>query len=653
MTFCRGRSHDDYYYYRPESMTGDAPPVPYVDMRSREIFLRVLQKEVLRLAFIGIDVGEERSDSVHGEFGDAEHWRERYREYVDEWVTSPENEESIREIIRALAVQTPWQGNQKVEDRFLQSVKCEFLKEVDQVAEDPSYTQDYLSERLANAGFLPMFGFPTRVRELYLRMPSTAGQLRTRGGVDRDLDIAISQFAPGSQTVKDKAIHTAIGVVKLLPEGGNRIKVESGFHPSLDAPSFKIGLCDNCRAVNREESATAAVPANAGISKRKCPVCGKVALRIVDAREPRNFFTDQNPQDFSGQFDWQPRASYPSLNFDLERVPEQVHNATVLSISTDVVSINDRGGAGGFEFFDARLKNGYGTLSDFGEGAYTTDKSSGRGGVQVEQAGNGYRIALMSRRKTDVLLAGIKTWPVHIFANPSEVEGRAAWFSFAFWLRTIASAFLDINPNELQPGMRTHARDGRAVAEAFLCDELENGAGYSSFLGQPRVFEDLLRHTEPDAQPNGQESIAGKWLSDKHTTECDTSCNQCLRDYSNMPYHGLLDWRLALDMARVACGEKQVDLASDWGESTNPWTSTIGTIPATMENLRFHEIESGTALRVFKNGRSKILVEIHPLWTNDHPQYVKTKQRLQTEHVGCEIMPMNPFRVIRRPTDYV
>jgi len=314
VTFCRGRSHDDYYYYRLESMTGDAPPVPYVDMRSKEIFLRVLQKEVLRLAFVGIDVGGERSDNVHGEFGDAEHWRERYREYVEEWVTSFENEKIIREIIRALAVQTPWQGHKQVEDRFLQSVKSDFLTEVAEVAEDPSYTQKYLSERLANAGSLPMFGFPTRVRELYLRMPLTARQLRTRGGVDRDLDIAISQFAPGSQTVKDKAIHTAIGVVKLLPEGGNRIKVESGFHPPLDAPSFKIGLCDSCRAVNREESATAAVPANASISKRKCPVCGEVALRTVDAREPRNFFTDQNPQDFNGQFDWQPRASYPSLN---------------------------------------------------------------------------------------------------------------------------------------------------------------------------------------------------------------------------------------------------------------------------------------------------------------------------------------------------
>src|SRR5690606_21020548 len=51
VTFCRGRSHDDFYFKRPEKMTGDPPPAPYVDMRSEDILERVLVKEALRLAF--------------------------------------------------------------------------------------------------------------------------------------------------------------------------------------------------------------------------------------------------------------------------------------------------------------------------------------------------------------------------------------------------------------------------------------------------------------------------------------------------------------------------------------------------------------------------------------------------------------------------
>jgi DEAD/DEAH box helicase domain-containing protein len=32
VTFCRGRSHDDFYYLRTEKITGDPPPTPYVDL---------------------------------------------------------------------------------------------------------------------------------------------------------------------------------------------------------------------------------------------------------------------------------------------------------------------------------------------------------------------------------------------------------------------------------------------------------------------------------------------------------------------------------------------------------------------------------------------------------------------------------------------
>src|SRR5207302_4387789 len=44
VTFCRGRSHDDFYYDRTEQMTGDPPPLPYVDMTSEPnpILRRVL-----------------------------------------------------------------------------------------------------------------------------------------------------------------------------------------------------------------------------------------------------------------------------------------------------------------------------------------------------------------------------------------------------------------------------------------------------------------------------------------------------------------------------------------------------------------------------------------------------------------------------------
>src|SRR5439155_7491428 len=75
LTLCRGRSHDDYYFQRPDRITSDPPPQPYVDMRRESILERVLAKEVLRQAFVALDLfAAQGGDNVHGEFGSAADW---------------------------------------------------------------------------------------------------------------------------------------------------------------------------------------------------------------------------------------------------------------------------------------------------------------------------------------------------------------------------------------------------------------------------------------------------------------------------------------------------------------------------------------------------------------------------------------------------
>ena len=57
LTLCRGRSHDDYYFERPELITAEPPPRPYVDVTRPEISQRVINKEILRDAFSTLDIG--------------------------------------------------------------------------------------------------------------------------------------------------------------------------------------------------------------------------------------------------------------------------------------------------------------------------------------------------------------------------------------------------------------------------------------------------------------------------------------------------------------------------------------------------------------------------------------------------------------------
>ena len=124
-----------------------------------------------------------------------------------------------------------------------------------------------------------------------------------------------------------------------------------------------------------------------------------------------------------------------------------------------------------------------------------------------------------------------------------------------------------------------------------------------------------------------------------------------------MPYHGLLDWRLALDIARIASGETQVDLVSNWKRHPNPWLSiTQDAIPAALRKLHFGSIEVFSSLRVFvrtQNNRNKVLIETHPLWRDEHPVLLDVRQQVQQKYPDHEIERMNPFRAIRRPSDYV
>jgi DEAD/DEAH box helicase domain-containing protein len=647
VTFCRGRSHDDFYFQRPESITGDPPPPPYVEMKSQEIFQRVLIKEVLRQAFTdtGITASLGGTDNVHGEFGDVANWA-NYEVAITNWLNHPANEPKILSVLDILRVQTTLSNASN--SQMLDYLRQDLINAIQQVVNDPTYTQNALSERLANAGLLPMFGFPTRVRLLYTRWPSRGAQWPPETGiVDRNLDVAISQFAPGSETVKDKAVHTACGVVELYPQG-NTITTAPGLVPALTQGNQSLGLCSNCQAVIYPYiTLNEPLPGGQRSPTTPCPVCGvKDAMRYIDAREPKAFFTDLQPEDFDGQFEWQPRSTRPSLSIGANvGTLASVLNASVSAFNDNIISVNDNGGEGGFDFFHQATVFG---RQKPGAYAVSSDPNS-----PIGTSGLAYRVALLSRRKTDILLVNLVQWPNGIFANPTTVEGRAAWYSFAFWLRVAAASLLDVDALELQAGFRSLEQNGAIIGQAFLCDQLENGAGYCRFLAQQNEFQQLMDRADPTIPG----SIASQWMNPQaHESECDTSCNLCLRDYQNLAYHGLLDWRLALDMARLVSNPASaIDLNSSWGNFQNPWLNLVQCpIPAALQRLGYGgSVPFGTLTGyVHQNARRRTIKMIrHPLWNDDHPEWIAAVVIARSQYPGYQVEAVNPFMILRRPGD--
>ncbi len=666
VTYCRSRSHDDFYFERPESITGDPPPAPYVELGSEAIIRRVLNKEMLRQAFLatgragsgGEQAAETGGASVHGEFGSARDWPKR-ADAVQRWLESADAATLATRTLDTLTVESRWEHAPDAASfraAELRRLREDLVPAISQAVSDPRYAHDALSEQLANAGLLPMFGFPTRARLLYTRWDAR------QGTVDRPLDIAIGQFAPGSETVRDKAVHTAAGVVRLFPARGGT-QSDEGFVPPLPETNPRhTGMCRHCQAVTD-------VPTDADgrLALTSCPACGATTeFHAVDAREPLGFITDLQPRDFDGAFEWTPRATRPTMRIatsakDVEQ--RETRNVRVLRLTDDILSVNDNGGKHGFAFrrgqLSGKLKVGLWVALDDGTGAEGTP---GPSKASVGASGGVHHVALLALRHTDVLLTSIARWPVGTFAPSTTVEGRAAWYSFAFFLRLAAATNLDVDPLELQAGFRSVVEGGKSTGQVFLSDTLDNGAGYASKLWQTDDLERLLDH----ARPVRSHSLAAQWTAPTgHGSECDTSCNRCLRDFQGLAYHALLDWRLALDMARLAGHvsetgplEQLLDLETDWEGRPNPWRALIdgerSPVMRTLAGLGFERSTRFGSLHAVIRQRGtpgRIAILRHPLWQDDHPRYRAAVAAAQQEYPGYEVRPANPFLVLRRPAD--
>lgn len=631
LTLCRGRSHDDYYFQRPDRITSDPPPQPYVDMRREPILQRVLAKEVLRQAFVALGLfAAQGGDSVHGEFGAAAEWGLApaqppptappgltVAQLVDWWLQS--NTAAIaRTCDVLLAYTTPQLQAQRA--TFISHVQNQLVADLTAAANDPRLPQRALSERLANVGILPMFGFPTRVRYLFHERPGAAYEWPPEGIVDRDLDIAISQFAPSSETVKDGLIHTAIGVVDYQPQGNAVIE-----QPNPLGPALPVGLCRRCQAVDASQ-----VPA------ATCPVCGAAApdYEVVALSQPRGFRSWFGAsRDFDGVFEWTARASRPKVGVTPVTLTP-VANFEIWSGQDTVYVVNDNEGR---QFDFERLAQGE---------TWVTRDALTKVGVNnppLAPGGAVDRRALASVKSTDVLVLGIHTWPVGISAMPLRVEGRAALYSLGFLLRRAAAVRLDIHERELKVGLRVlQDLNGQVVGQLFISDSLENGAGYSSYFGNPVETEDLLRFIVGQTSP----TFFGPLTATAHSGICSTSCPDCLRDFSNLAYHNILDWRLGLDLARLALSASaQIDFTVPYWQGLD--AAAAGPYFAAMPGW---QRQTYAGLQGARRG-NQVEIITHPLWITDPnffgPQLAAA--HAQAIAAGCQVATKSIFEVLRRP----
>lgn len=604
------RGHDKYYFTNFADLVGDDLPVPGVDLNSLKIARRAVQAEFLNLVFQQNPRAVVRGRSVNGQYGKVEDWAKDgmkgpARILVEQALADGA---LLDEALRNVAV------------RDAQKVKLEvqnsLLKAVDEICAQ-ALAEEPLSEAMANNGVLPLYGFPTDVRRLYTGKPQRGfdGQY-----IDRTANIAVSEYAPGGELLKDKKVHVPIGITGNFQRGSQGV---GHFYKGVQ----EAGICSSCLTVKVERSEREGgqpLPS-------KCTVCGEgdggayVTMKVI---EPTAYRTSYTARPYDGTRRGRSRGTLPKIGFAQPKLRLVLNMSAPLLEATRVYSISTNSGE---PFKLVRAMDSGQRVDGWIDKRFLDPPESDRAGTRFWKAEEGSELSVgfMARRTTDALLVSAIEMPSGVYIHPLGGVGRAAWASLAFALRSLAATTLDVEPGEFEVGLAPMTRDGDLVGGLFLADVIENGAGYASEVS--RNIEEYLRQV-PAFFERGHRLGA----------VCDSSCNRCLRDHLNWRWQTLLDWRLAEDLARILLGEP-IDFQA--------YEDLEGSLVIEIAgSLRMEAVEFGGVWGLHNPQKNKILLVTHPFVDDSQLDGMPDHVREAVELVGeADWQLTSYFELAREP----
>ncbi len=266
LTFAQRRSHDLTHYANPKRLVGGDVAPPRVEIANDKIVRRHMQA-VLLATFLWrekLSFGENPYVNVEDFFLEPdenspleEKGASRFRRFAK---SAPEDvEESLREAVpsshdlHSLVGLGTWgwleternDGMLDLLDRIEEEVSGDvetYSGLIDQAVEEGDYDRASAYESvlrtiegrrlisfLASRGLLPKYGFPTDVVELQTGHVPTSNSQNIE--LDRDLRIAIGEYAPGSEVVAAGKIWTGGGLRTL---------------PNKNWPAYEYAVCEEC-----------------------------------------------------------------------------------------------------------------------------------------------------------------------------------------------------------------------------------------------------------------------------------------------------------------------------------------------------------------------------------------------------------------------
>ena len=578
-TFCRGRSHDVYYYEKAtDEMVGGIPATPTLSLApykdtngevrmKRAIMKRVVFKEILHQAFLDLPYQYDLQDTA-GEFGRIADW-DNNQIVLKNWLAS--NEDAVNDIVHRYFDQFNTNNQiQKDIKEIIEWILTKMVGQIDFAVKKTSNQDKGLAEYLSEAGFLPMYGMPSDSRNFYHGFDSVFKRVKS---VDRSSEIAISEFAPGSEKTKDKGKYRVEGLtIPMIEEANDRGQI-SFFDPNGDALFDRYILTYIKNIGEDDNNIKEIIEAPVGVPSHQIKLTDKQRLVVIpqayrSLQIKGNTGTPVENNDKGSSFTQSQIFARDNSSSSAPANKKTVGNVDIsvyeMGLNEDptvwhVNSNNNRFYTGAYSANGLEMPNG--KMANF----MFFDKYNTNGRTETSRKDqdpqNTLDIALGSKKITEMIKLELKTYPSVLnlsleTGNRSAI--RAAFYSAAFLLQRALADKLDVQPDEIE--ICEKIDDKFEYPSLYLSDALPNGAGIVSYLYQDGKLEELIRSIVSfdsfDANKTSKEkSFMQSIISDEHRCNCLTACQKCMLTYSNRGFHHILDWRLGVGLLRLMLNE--------------------------------------------------------------------------------------------------
>lgn len=502
VTYASGGPHDSHYFLYPDEMISGSPRKPWIDRDNPKIKQRHVNMMTLNGFMSTADMRNQFDGIVDiGIITFCEQFSENFVEYA------------------GIFAKSTGLSTDKTITRF---------REICQNVLEEGKRNEYINNDKETStfdvfyreGFIPSYSFPKNVVRFFVEKESERGKNAPRDiqyAPERDMAVAISEYAPGRFVTIDKKIFKSGGLYANPRPKGFETKQAEFYFKNNDY--YKdIYICSECNWFGLEQEDS---------SHLVCPYCGGLIVTNKMLR-PWGFAPAKGDEvKFEDEDEQYTYAEAPFYSY----VPEDTRmdnfgqsNIRFANLpNRKVLNVNMGKNKNGFNVCKkcggAEVAHSNGTFA-FSQPYHDRYLCRHEGTVATG-------IFLGYEFLTDMFMLDISYDSTKLVGNNNSEEKsilRVAVTTLHEALKKAVSLILDIDYNEISGGWRPRIKsDGDSHIEMFFYDNLTSGAGYSSLIGS--ILDKVLDR-------------ARIILSE---CECSRSCKNCLDNYWNQRNHQLFD----------------------------------------------------------------------------------------------------------------